>query len=241
MAADDRGGWHHGRHGGYGGPGRHGGPGGGVPFGPGGVPFGPGGIPFGPGFPGPGFPPGPGFGPGARGFFPGGRGRGAKVRRGDVRAAVLALLAEAPMHGYQIINELTERSQGAWRPSPGSVYPVLQLLTDEGLVHAEESDGKRVFHLTDAGRAHTDAHADEPKPWETAAAAANHDLTDLRSLAFGVGAAVVQVAQTGSDAQLQAARKILVDARRALYRILAEDFPTGPDDSEAAGDDGRPG
>ncbi|WP_131769446.1 MULTISPECIES: PadR family transcriptional regulator [Protofrankia] len=217
AAAEDRGRWHHSRHGGYG---RHGAPGA---------------VPFGPDFPGPlpgpGFP-SPGFGPGARGFFPGGRGRGAKVRRGDVRTALLALLAEAPMHGYQMINELAERSHGAWRPSPGSVYPVLQLLTDEELVRAEESDGKRVFHLTDAGRAYTDARADEPKPWDTAAAAADHGLTDLRSLAFGVGAAVVQVAQAGSDAQVQAAQKILVDARRALYRILAEDAPGEPDDSQ---------
>ncbi len=127
------------------------------------------------------------------------------------------------MHGYQMISELAERSGGAWRPSPGSVYPVLQLLADEGLVHAEESGGKRVFHLTDAGRAYTDARAGEPKPWETAAAAADDGLTDLRSLAFGVGAAVMQVAHAGSDAQVRAAQKILTETRRALYRILAED------------------
>ncbi|WP_322760096.1 PadR family transcriptional regulator [Frankia sp. Cr2] len=215
ATAEGRGGW------------RHGGPGG--PGGSGHIP------PVPPGF---GFGFGPGFGSGGPGFFGGrGRGRGPKVRRGDVRAAILALLAEAPMHGYQMINELAERSQGAWRPSPGSVYPVLALLTDEGLVRAEENDGKRVFHLTDAGRAHTDARAGEPRPWDTAAAAADEGLTDLRSLAFGVGAAVMQVAQAGSDAQIKAAQGILTDTRRALYRILADDEPDEPDEPMA--EDGR--
>jgi DNA-binding PadR family transcriptional regulator len=131
-----------------------------------------------------------------------------------------------------MINELAERSRGAWRPSPGSVYPVLALLTDEGLVRAEESDGKRVFHLTEAGRAHTDARAGEPRPWDTAAAA-DDGLTDLRSLAFGVGAAIMQVAQAGSDAQLAAAQKVLLETRRALYRILAEDEPGDLDEPPA--------
>jgi DNA-binding PadR family transcriptional regulator len=144
-----------------------------------------------------------------------------------VREAVLALLAEEPMHGYQMIGELAERSGGAWRPSPGSVYPVLAMLTDEGLVRAEEADGKRVFHLTDAGRAYVAKRAGEPKPWETAAAAMDDGVTDLRKLAFGIGAAVVQVAQTGSDEQIEAARAVLAEARRDLYRILADDA-SGP-------------
>jgi DNA-binding PadR family transcriptional regulator len=127
------------------------------------------------------------------------------------------------MHGYQMIGEIAERSGGAWRPSPGSVYPVLQLLTDEGLVRAEERDGKRVFHLTDAGRAHVEARRGDAKPWETAAAGADDDVTALRTLAFGIGAAVVQVVQTGSAAQVEAARQVLVETRRSLYRILAED------------------
>jgi DNA-binding PadR family transcriptional regulator len=179
--------------------------------------------PFGPGF-------GPGFGP--RGFGGGhGRGkrfrRGARVGRGDVRAAVLALLAEQPMHGYQMISELAERTNGMWRPSPGSVYPVLQLLTDEGLVRAEETDGRRVFHLTEAGRADVASREGQPKPWETVAAAAEADGSgDLRMIIFQVGTAVMQVAQAGSDEQVAAAKKILVDARRSLYRILAEDEPT---------------
>src|SRR6266567_4286449 len=114
--------------------GRHGGP-----FGPGG-PGGFGGGGFGGGFGGWGGP-----------FGPGGFGRGPKVGRGDVRAAILVLLTEGPMHGYQVIHELTDRSGGMWRPSPGSVYPTLQLLEDEGLVRSEEVEGKRIFQLTEAG------------------------------------------------------------------------------------------
>ncbi|OAA21099.1 transcriptional regulator, PadR family [Frankia sp. EI5c] len=172
-----------------------------------GAPMGPGGWPFGRGFP-----PGPGFG------------RGARVARGDVREALLALLAEEPMHGYQMIGELASRSGGMWRPSPGSVYPVLSLLADEGLVRAEERDGRRVFHLTDSGRAHVEARAGAPRPWETAAASADDEMTALRSLAFGVGAAVVQVAQAGDPDQIAAARVLLTETRRGLYRILAGDL-----------------
>ena len=172
---------------------------------------------FGKGFPGPGF------------------GRGPKVGRGDVREALLALLAERPMHGYQMISELTERSGGMWRPSPGSVYPVLSLLADEGLVRAEEADGRRVYHLTEAGRAHVEARAGEPKPWETAAAAADDGMAALHTLAFGVGAAVVQVAQAGTEAQIAAAKTVLAEARRSLYRILAGDLT---DPAEAAGPEG---
>jgi DNA-binding PadR family transcriptional regulator len=173
------------------------------------------------------------------GGFPGpGFGRGPKVGRGDVREAILALLAEQPMHGYQMIGELAERSGGAWRPSPGSVYPVLAMLADEGLVRAEEAEGKRVFHLTDAGRAHVASRADEPKPWETAAASMDDDVTALRTLAFGIGAAVVQVAQTGSDEQIEAARAVLTETRRNLYRILADDIPG---DGDLPGHDDTPG
>ncbi|MGF7236991.1 MAG: PadR family transcriptional regulator [Frankia sp.] len=173
----------------------------------------------GPGF---GFPGGPGFGSGFGSGFGPGFGRGPKVGRGDVRNALLALLAEEPMHGYQMIRELSERSGGAWRPSPGSVYPVLAMLADEGLVRAvEEASGKRVFHLTDAGKADVAAHADEPKPWDLAAD--TDTVTDLRSVTFQVGAAVVQVARAGNDSQIAAAHKVLTEARRALYRILAEE------------------
>ena len=106
---------------------------------------------------------------GRHGGFGPGFGRGPKVRRGDVRAAILALLAEEPMHGYQIITELIERSGGVWRPSPGSVYPTLSALEDQGLVTADTSAGTRVFSLTPEGRTEAEAAGDGPTPWEEAA------------------------------------------------------------------------
>jgi DNA-binding PadR family transcriptional regulator len=170
---------------------------------------------------GPGFGPwgGPGGGPGP--FF----GRGPKVGRGDVRAAILVLLAEGPMHGYQVIQELASRSGGIWRPSPGSIYPTLQQLQDEGLVRSNEVEGRRVFELTDAGREEI-AKRDEQAapPWEMRDDAG--PLMDLRDEGFGVAAAVMQVAQTGSESQVSRAREILAEARKALYRLLAEDDPS---------------
>ena len=103
-------------------------------------------------------------GPGGpwRGWWPGSPGfpRGPKASRGDVRAAILALLREGPRNGYQIMSEIEERSGGAWRPSPGAVYPALQQLADEGLVEAEESSGRRTFRLTDMGRRHIEENPD---------------------------------------------------------------------------------
>jgi DNA-binding PadR family transcriptional regulator len=174
---------------------------------------------------------GPGFGAWAGpGGFPGPFfGRGPKVGRGDVRTAILVLLAEAPMHGYQVIQELTERSGGVWRPSPGSIYPTLQLLEDEGLIRGEEAEGRRVFHLTDAGKAEVESRAeDAPAPWEAFGHAA--PLIDLREEGFGVAAAVMQVAQAGSERQVARAKEILGEARKSLYRLLAEDDPTNEDD-----------
>src|ERR1700761_5622874 len=102
-----------------------------------------------------------------RGFGgPGGRGRGPRARRGDVRAAVLALLADRPMHGYEMIKEIEERSEGAWTPSAGSIYPMLQLLEDEGLIRGEDVDGKRRFTLTDEGRAEQEKKAGDVTPWD---------------------------------------------------------------------------
>src|SRR5690606_14867683 len=95
---------------------------------------------------------------------------GSRMARGDVRAAVIALLAEQPMHGYQIIAEIGERSGGAWKPSAGSVYPTLQLLADEGLISAEEQNGRKTYSLTDAGIAASEEAADRPAPWEAFAA-----------------------------------------------------------------------
>jgi DNA-binding PadR family transcriptional regulator len=150
--------------------------------------------------------------------------RGRRTRRGDVRAAVLALLAEEPRNGYQLMQELERRSGGAWRPSPGSIYPALQLLEDEGLVRAEESGGGRTFTLTDRGRAWVKEHADEvAAPWDAAREAAGEELVSLLGLARQVGVAAAQVAHAGTPAHLAEARKVLQEARRALYRILAED------------------
>jgi DNA-binding PadR family transcriptional regulator len=159
--------------------------------------------------------------------------RGARARRGDVRAAILSLLAEQPRNGYQIMRELTERSQGAWRPSPGSVYPSLQQLEDEGLVREEASGvapGGRVFALTDAGRAYVAKHRDElAAAWESAAPGDSEGalfglLTQFRHIA----GAAMQIGQTGSAAQIAQAQKILAEARRALYGLLADgDDPDG--------------
>ncbi len=178
-----------------------------------------------------GFGQGPGWGFG-RGF-----GRGQKVGRGDVRAAILALLAEEPMHGYQIITELTERSGGEWRPSPGSVYPTLQALEDQGLVTADKSEGRRVFSLTSEGRTEAEAAGDGPAPWEVASRGANRSLVDLRGLMAEVAAATMQVARAGSESQVKSVADILAETRRRIYLILAEGSPS-TDAPERADQDG---
>lgn len=157
-----------------------------------------------------------GWGPPWRGA-PGPRRR----RRGDVRAAILALLAERPMHGYEMIQELEARTNGVWRPSAGSIYPTLQLLEDEGLVTGEDSPGKRRFSLTDTGRAEA-AKFDRP-PWEEVADESEGHASTLRDSAFQLGAATIQVARTGSEDQITKARDILNDARRRIYAMLGED------------------
>ncbi len=154
-------------------------------------------------------------------------GRGRRAGRGDIRAAILALLAEQGMHGYQIIRELSERTGGAWNPSPGSVYPTLQQLEDEELVREQKSDtGRRVYELTDAGRERA-AELPSPPPWEQAAAEAHDEHGDLRSLVFQVIGAVRQVAAAGTPAQLEKAQEVLRGTRRGLYQILAEEDDPG--------------
>jgi DNA-binding PadR family transcriptional regulator len=160
-------------------------------------------------------------------------GRGPKRGRGDVRAAIIALLAEEPMHGYQIITEISERSGGTWRPSPGSVYPTLQALEDQGVVTADQAEGRRVFSLTEAGRTEADAAGDGPAPWEDAARDADRSLVDLRGLMLEVGAAIMQVGRNGSESQVKAVGEILADTRRRIYLVLAEGAPT-TDESEPA-------
>ncbi len=166
-----------------------------------------------------------GFGPPWAWGWPGGPGGGRpRPRRGDVRLAVLTLLAEQPMHGYQIITELSDRSGGVWRPSPGSIYPTLQQLEDEGLVTVDEQDGRRTFTLTDAGRREVErASQGRRAPWEDLADEPEDEAGALRRRAVEVMAAVMQVATAGSPAQAARAEQILVDARRSLYRLLAED------------------
>jgi DNA-binding PadR family transcriptional regulator len=212
----------------------------------------------GPGLPGPGFgagfgPGGPGFGPG---FGPGGRGgpwawarafggpagaaafggpghKGGRARRGDVRAAILVLLEEGPKHGYQLITEFEEKTQGRWKPSPGSVYPVLSQLSDEGLVRPEDVDGRRVFHLTDTGRTAAaearERHGD--RLWGEDEG--GHGLPPVMESFAGLAAAAWQVAQAGDPAQIERARVVLDEARRALYRVLADDPSESGQDSSA--------
>jgi len=160
-----------------------------------------------------------GFG-GRRGRGRRGPGGGPRANRGDARAAILALLAEEPMHGYQVMDELAERTKGAWRPSPGSIYPTLRRLSDEGLVSSIEQDGRRVFELTEAGRRAAAEAADGAPPWERLAPSAGD--VDLRKTVFSVGAAAKQVAATGTSDQIAKADEILTTARKHLYQLLAE-------------------
>jgi DNA-binding PadR family transcriptional regulator len=174
-------------------------------------------VPFGAGF-GPGFGFGFGFGPGGPRGGHRGRGRG---RRGDVRAAILALLAERPMHGYEMIQEILRRSNGLWRPSPGSVYPTLQLLADEGLIVGTESEGsKRLFELTDEGR--EAAAKTQTPPWEEIAEGADPNEVNLRA-AFGqFAAAVFQSAHAATPEQQTRILDIVNNARRDIYGVLGE-------------------
>src|SRR5262249_34830168 len=167
------------------------------------------------------------FGPMAYAFGPWpGEGRfrrGPRVRRGDVRAAALALLAEEPRNGYQLIQEIAERSDGVWQPSPGSVYPALQQLEDEGLIQAETPEGGRKrYALTAEGREYVEAHADEVRaPWDDVASSVGTDAIELRRLIAAVAAAAVQVTQVGTAAQVTQAQQILTDTRRKRHAILA--------------------
>jgi DNA-binding PadR family transcriptional regulator len=177
--------------------------------------------------PGGGWPPG---GPGGPGW-PFGRGPSPRVKRGDVRAAVLALLAEEPRNGYQIIQEIAQRSGGLWRPGSGSVYPALQLLEDEGLVRAEEVDGKKRYRLTDEGKAYVKAHKDElANPWGEVAGTVDDGMVGVHHLLGQLGMALVQVFHSGDAQQVTQARQVLVQARKSLYQILAEHDDDAVDD-----------
>jgi DNA-binding PadR family transcriptional regulator len=159
----------------------------------------------------------------------GGRGRGGRARRGDVRAAVLALLADRPMHGYEMIKEIEERSEGAWTPSAGSIYPMLQLLEDEGLIRGEEADGKRRFTLTDEGRKEQDEKSGDVTPWDAVRAGVPTGHLQLRGSIHQLLSAVKAVASGGDEEQQKQVRELLDDTRRKVYGILAE----GPADESA--------
>ena len=161
------------------------------------------------------------FGPGGPGHGQGRGGRGRGGRRANVRTALLALLLERPMHGYEMISELDSRTGGVWRPSPGSVYPTLQMLEDEGLIVSEESDGRKRFSLTDAGRTEAQA-ASEPPPWAEFNDDAFATWHDLRDATFGAMNALRQVMTSGTGDQRQRAVEVISEARRKLYAILAE-------------------
>jgi DNA-binding PadR family transcriptional regulator len=171
-----------------------------------------------------------GYGPrgefgGPLGGFPGGgpRGRGRKARRGDIRTAALLLLAEEPRNGYQIMQEVQERSGGVWRASPGSVYPALSQLEDEGLIRSEEQDGRKHYVLTDEGRALVaERPAERPAPWDEMSGDVSEKAHELGRLMREVAFAFAQVMRTGSEGQMARARGVLGDTRRELYRILAD-------------------
>jgi DNA-binding PadR family transcriptional regulator len=174
---------------------------------------------------------GPFWGPPPGGPFGGGRGR---RRRGDVRAAVLLLLAEEPRNGYQLMQTIEERSRGTWRPSPGSMYPTLAQLEDEGLIRGVERDGTKLFELTDDGREHVEQHGRGTPPWEEDDHAEGRSVPEIASLVIQIGKAAWQVAHEGDERQVEKACETLAETRRALYGILAEEpDPTGDSDATA--------
>jgi DNA-binding PadR family transcriptional regulator len=165
-------------------------------------------------------PPGPG--PHERGPRRGGR-RG-RAGRGDVRTAILLLVAQEPMHGYQLMQAVADRTAGAWRLSPGAVYPTIAQLEDEGLVRVSTEGGRKLVTLTDAGREHLTSLGDVD-PF--AAFAGDGEHVDLRGTIAELMGAVHQLGRVGDPAQQAAAAKVLAEARRALYLILAGEAPAG--------------
>jgi DNA-binding PadR family transcriptional regulator len=154
------------------------------------------------------------------------RGRGGpRARRGDIRAAALALLAEKPMHGYEMIQEVEERSGGYWRPSAGSIYPTLQLLEDEGLIVGEESDGKRRFTLTEEGKAQASERAEKSGslPWEQVRTSARPETVHLGQSLRQLAEAASQALRVGDESQQARIRELLDETRRGIYSILAEE------------------
>ncbi len=187
---------------------------------------------------------GPGRGGGRHARWEDGWGGPARRGRGAIRNGILLLLAEEPMHGYQLMQELAARSRGAWRPSPGAIYPTLQRLEDKGLVRSDEDEERRVFRLTDTGQLVADRLAlTGVAPWE-AVGPAEHERGELRYELGHLVDAVRQAVRAGSPEQRRRVLVLLGDTRRAVYRILAEDEPadrsTGPTDGPTPGPTDRP-
>ncbi|WP_149203245.1 PadR family transcriptional regulator [Actinotalea subterranea] len=160
---------------------------------------------------------------GPRGFRGPGGHRGRGRARGDVRSAILLLLDEQPRHGYELIQEIAERSSGSWTPSPGSVYPTLQALEDEGLVTIESIEGRKTASLTPAGSAHVEENRDRlGTPW-TVDGEDHGPALAFREEFLALRDAVRQVARVGSPAQHTAAATAIAAARKELYRLLAQD------------------
>jgi DNA-binding PadR family transcriptional regulator len=145
----------------------------------------------------------------------------AALRRGRVRLLILAVLHDQPMHGYQVIQELEARTGGRWRPSAGSIYPTLQQLEDEGLIRGEEIEGRKTYSLTNYGRAAAEESPIARHPWFDKTEGG--EMVDLRRLGVQLIAAVLQVRKMGSTEAQRQARDILIDSRRRMYRLLADD------------------
>ena len=163
------------------------------------------------------------WGPPMRGW---GGGRRRRMRRGDVRAALLVLLDEQPHTGYSLMEEIERRSDGGWRPSPGSVYPSLQQLEDEGLIRPQEGEGRTPYVLTDEGKAYVAEHREAlGEPWAKSTEGVGEERLELRGLVGQIAAATLQVGTAGDDEQVEKAKELLAETRRGLYKILADEQP----------------
>ncbi|MGH3293216.1 MAG: PadR family transcriptional regulator, partial [Trebonia sp.] len=179
---------------------------------------------------------GPDFG---FGFRPAGgaRGRGrGRAGRGDVRAAIISLLSEEPRNGYQIIQEINERTGGLWRVSSGSVYPAISQLEDEGLIEPADGHGRKLFALTQAGREHAEQNAEHlARLWEAGAEDARLDeFLQYRELLGQLANATRQVAEVGTGSQREEARQVLIRARQSMYKLLAADAPEDAEPTDPA-------
>jgi len=164
--------------------------------------------------------------------------RGDRTQRGDVRAAILLLLDESPMHGYQLMQEIDSRTEGAWRPSPGAVYPTIALLEDEGLVTLAREGSRQLVTLTDSGRAHVEAERE--RFGDPFTPRVRDGALELRDLFESLHQAVFQVARGGSDSQIAAARTAITETRRRIYLILADGEPAATADAANSPENGTP-